>query len=144
MWAVTQNVSQTVEASFYGCNPHLSNRTDTCLHHWFLKSGQTDRQTDRPTTIHTVHTYIHDNDKPGAALVGHAPSLVAGPLCAKQGSLGQRWQSPGTGPDAHRSTDCNTNCGVGTRSPTWTPEAYITASGFATPSQRQVLFYTPE
>ena len=61
--------------------------------------------------------------------------------------MGRAKQSPGAWPGARRSTDCDTNCGVGTRSPTQTPAAdglCRSQRPFATPVKDQVLIYTPE
>ena len=67
--------------------------------------------------------------------------------------MGYAKQSPGAWPGTRRSTDCNANCGVGTRSPIRTPvadglcrsrRALSQSEAFATPVNDQVLIYTSE
>ena len=61
--------------------------------------------------------------------------------------MGRAEQSPGAWPGTRRSTDCDANCGVGTRSPTMTSVAdgiLLQSGAFATPVNDQVLIYPPE
>ena len=57
------------------------------------------------------------------SLNGNAPSQMGWVLVHYAGAMGGAKQSPGAWSGARRSTDCDTNCGVGTRSPTQTPVA---------------------